>query len=160
ALVALERAARLSPEPSVLIDLADLSLRCERPTHARRALEDLLASPVAQGSPERAAEIRARLGRACEQMGERDVAKEHYALAFPLRKLDGELFSRLEALYEESGQLRELADLWAARAQALVSSGHAPEAAPLFLKSARALIRLNEKSSAILRLNAALNAAP
>ncbi len=40
ALVAMEKAARLAPDPAVLLDLADLSLRCERPEHARRRAGD------------------------------------------------------------------------------------------------------------------------
>lgn len=160
ALVALEKAARLSPEPQALLDLANLSLRCERPEHARRALEDLLVSLPKHAAPERVAEVRALLGRACELLGDREAALENYAFAFPLRRLDDELAGRLEALYESLGKSRELTDLWAARAQALLAASRPADAAPLFFKSARALRQHGDHAGAALRLNAALDAAP
>ncbi len=160
ALVALEKAARLAPEAALLFELADLSLRCDRPQHARRALEDLLAQMPASAAPERVAEVRARLGRSCELLGDKDGAKDHYAHAFPLRRMDDELAGRLEALYEEAGETVALAELWAARAQAFAAADRAHDAAPLFLQSARALLRAGERSTAILRLNAAFDAAP
>ncbi|MFZ5471849.1 MAG: flagellar hook-length control protein FliK [Myxococcota bacterium] len=160
ALVALEKAARLAPDAGVLFDLAQLSLRCERPEHARRALEDLLSSMPKHAAPERLAEVRALHGRACELCGDFDRAKESYAAAFPLRRLDEELFGRLEALYAQAGQQRELTELWAARAQALLASGRAKEAAPLFFQSAQALLSSGDHAGAVLRLGAALDAAP
>lgn len=160
ALISLEKAARLSPDASILLDLADLSMRCERPANARRALEDLLLAQPAHVSPERLADIRARLGKACDLLGDKEAAKEHYARAFPLRKLDHELGHRLEALYEQAGQAREVAELWATRAQALLQAQRGEEAAPLFLRSARALLRSGEKPGAVLRFQAALDAAP
>lgn len=160
ALIALEKAARLAPDSAVLLDLADLSLRCERPEHARRALETLLATLPRTTAPDRLADVRARLGRACEMLGDREAAIVAYAQAFPLRRLDDTLASRLEALYTEVGETRELAELWAQRAQALVTADRAPEASPLFLKSARVLLERGEKPGALLRLNAALDAQP
>ncbi|WNG61080.1 flagellar hook-length control protein FliK [Archangium gephyra] len=160
ALVALEKAARLSPEQSVLLELADLSLRCERPEHARRALETLLSTLPRTTAPERLADVRARLGRACELMGDREASIAAYAQAFPLRRLDDALASRLEALYTEAGETRELAELWATRAQALVAAERSAEAAPLFLQSARVLLERGEKGPALLRLSAALDASP
>lgn len=160
ALIALEKAARLTPDSAVLLDLADLSLRCERPEHARRALETLLATLPRTTAPDRLADVRARLGRACEMLGDRDAAIAAYAQAFPLRRLDDTLAARLETLYTEVGETRELAELWALRAQALVAADRAQEAAPLFLKSARVLLERGEKSGALLRLNAALEANP
>jgi tetratricopeptide (TPR) repeat protein len=160
ALVSLEKAARLTPDSAVLLDLADLSLRCERPEHARRALETLLATLPRTTAPDRLADVRARLGRACELLGDREAAIAAYAQAFPLRRLDDTLAGRLEALYSEVGETRELAELWATRAQALVAAERAEEAAPLFLKSARVLLERGEKSGALLRLNAALDAQP
>jgi len=160
ALVALEKAARLSPEQAVLLELADLSLRCERPEHARRALETLLASLPRTTAPDRLADIRARLGRACELMGDREAAITAYGQAFPLRRLDDALAERLELLYTEAGETRELAELWAARAQALAAAERAVEAAPLFLKSARTLLARGEKGPALLRLSATLDASP
>ncbi|MBX5480766.1 MAG: tetratricopeptide repeat protein [Myxococcaceae bacterium] len=160
ALVALEKAARLSPDPALLFELAELSLRCDRPQNARLALEELLAALPSNAAPERIAEVRARLGRACEQLGDRDAAKEHYAQAFPLRRMDDELAGRLEALYRESGETLALAELWAARAQAFVAHDRGEDAAPLFLKSARVLLQSGERGTAVLRLNAALEAAP
>ncbi|REG26782.1 lipopolysaccharide biosynthesis regulator YciM [Archangium gephyra] len=160
ALVALEKAARLSPEQAVLLELAELSLRCERPEHARRALESLLSSLPRTTAPERLADVRSRLGRACELMGDREAAIAAYAQAFPLRRLDDALASRLEALYTEAGETRELAELWASRAQALVAAERAAEAAPLFLQSARVLLERGEKGPALLRLSAALDASP
>ena len=113
------RAAR-SRSPAVLLELANLSLRCERPQHARRALEDLLSSLPRHAAPERVAEVRARLGRACDLLGRpRRGHRSTTPLAFPLRRLDDELAERLEALYDETGAAAELTDLWAARAQAL-----------------------------------------
>ncbi|XXF77129.1 flagellar hook-length control protein FliK [Myxococcaceae bacterium GXIMD 01537] len=158
ALVALEKAARLTPDSAVLLDLADLSLRCERPEHARRALETLLATLPRTTAPERLADVRARLGRACEMLGDSVGAMAAYAQAFPLRRLDDALASRLEALYAEAGETRELAELWASRAQALAAADRAAEAAPLFLKSARALLERGEKPAALLRFSAALDA--
>jgi tetratricopeptide (TPR) repeat protein len=160
ALVALEKAARLSPDQAVLLELAELSLRCERPEHARRALESLLSTLPRTTAPERLADVRSRLGRACELMGDREAAIAAYAQAFPLRRLDDALASRLEALYTEAGETRELAELWASRAQALVAAERAAEAAPLFLQSARVLLERGEKGPALLRLSAALDASP
>ncbi|HYH97269.1 flagellar hook-length control protein FliK [Hyalangium sp.] len=160
ALVAMEKAARLAPDPAVLLDLADLSLRCERPEHARNALESLLSSLPRTAAPDRLADIRARLGRACELLGDREGAIAAYAQAFPLRRLDDALAARLEALYTEVGETRELAELWGTRAQALVSAERTVEAAPLFLKSARQLLERGEKPGALLRLSAALDADP
>ncbi|HVG57281.1 MAG TPA: flagellar hook-length control protein FliK [Hyalangium sp.] len=160
ALVAMEKAARLSPDPAVLLDLADLSLRCERPEHARNALESLLSSLPRTAAPERLADIRARLGLACELMGDREGAISAYAQAFPLRRLDDALAARLEALYTELGETRELAELWGTRAQALVAAERTVEAPPLFLKSARVLLERGEKPAALLRLSAAIEADP
>ncbi|MBZ4419259.1 flagellar hook-length control protein FliK [Myxococcus sp. RHSTA-1-4] len=160
ALVALEKAARLAPDAAVLLDLADLSLRCERPEHARRALEALLSTLPRTAAPEKLADVRARLGRACEMLGDREGAIAAYAQAFPLRRLDDALAARLEALYTEAGETQALAELWANRAQALMGADRAEEAAPLFLQSARALLERGEKASALLRLTAALEASP
>ncbi|MBX7114119.1 MAG: flagellar hook-length control protein FliK [Myxococcaceae bacterium] len=160
ALVALEKAARLFADINSLTDLAALSLRCERPLNARKALEEVLAMLPRHAAPERVAEIRARLGKACDLLGDRDAARENYALAFPLRRLDDELAGRLESLYADGGFTRELTDLWASRAQALQQAGRHADAAPLFFKSAQALLKTGDTSGAILRLNAALEAAP
>ncbi|MDY7227401.1 flagellar hook-length control protein FliK [Hyalangium rubrum] len=160
ALVAMEKAARLAPDPAVLLDLADLSLRCERPEHARRALETLLSSLPRTAAPERLADIRARLGRACELLGDREGAVAAYAQAFPLRRLDDALAARLEALYTELGEGRELAELWGTRAQALLAADRPGEASPLFLKSARLLLERGEKPVALARLSSALEADP
>lgn len=159
-LVALEKATRLFPEVNGLLELATLSLRLERPLNARRALEDVLALLPRHAPPEKLAEVRARLGRACEQLGDKDAARENYALAFPLRRLDDELAGRLEALYAEEGSTRELTDLWAARAQALLQAGRAQDAAPLFFKAAQTLLENGDTQGAMLRLTAALDAAP
>src|SRR5690606_1660243 len=160
ALVALEKAARLVHEPAVLMELADLSLRADRPEHARSALEDVLASLPRTASQERIAELRARLGQACEQLGELDAAREHYAVAFPLRRLDADLASRLERLYLQSGEERALAELRATRAQALAAAGRAAEAAPLFVLSAEGLVPHGASRAARARLEAALEAVP
>src|SRR5262249_50238523 len=160
AMVALEKAARLAPDAGVLSDLADLSLRCERPEHARKALEDLLALLPKHAAPERIAEVRARLGKACEQLGDITSARRHYSEALPLRRLDDALAARLEALYLHEGAEAELGELWAARADALLAAGRAQSAAPLLLKSAEALMRLGDKDAALVKLNAALDAAP
>ncbi|MDP2273446.1 MAG: flagellar hook-length control protein FliK [Archangium sp.] len=159
-LVALEKSTRLFPDVNGLLELATLSLRLERPLNARRALEDVLALLPRHAPPEKLAEVRARLGRACEQLGDKDAARENYALAFPLRRLDDELAARLEALYVENRATRELTDLWAARAQALLQAGRAHDAAPLFLKAAQTLLEAGDAQGAILRLTAALDAAP
>ncbi|MCY1019872.1 flagellar hook-length control protein FliK [Pyxidicoccus sp. MSG2] len=160
ALVALEKAARLAPDAAVLLDLADLSLRCERPEHARRALETLLSTLPRTAAPEKLADVRSRLGRACEMLGDRDGAIAAYAQAFPLRRLDDALAARLESLYTEAGETQALAELWASRAQALMGADRAEEATPLFLQSARALLERGEKAAALLRLTAALEASP
>jgi tetratricopeptide (TPR) repeat protein len=160
ALVALEKAARLHPDPNALLELATLSLRLERAPNARRALEDTLALLPKHAPPEKLAEVRARLGRACELLGDKDAARENYALAFPLRRLDDELSARLEALYVEGRFHRELTDFWASRAQALTQAGRALDAAPLFLKAAQAHLAAKDVGGAMLRLTAALEAAP
>jgi tetratricopeptide (TPR) repeat protein len=160
ALVALEKAAGLSPDPAHLFELAELSLRCDRPEHARRALEDLLSHLPKSAAPEKVAEVRAKLGRACELCGDREAAREHYAQAFPLRRTDDELAARLEALHEEAGDTLRLSELWAARAQALAQHERGADAQALFLRSGRALLTLGERGSAILRFTAALEAAP
>src|SRR5439155_25786063 len=111
-------------------------------------------------APDRLAEVRARLGRACDMLGDKEAAKENYALAFPLRRLDDELANRLEALYVEAGAAVELTDLWSQRAQALLQAGRGAEASPLFFKSAQSLLRSGDSAGAVLRLSAALDAAP
>ena len=160
ALVALDKAVRLFPDANVLMDLAQLSLRCERPQSARRALEDVLSLLPRHAAPERVAEVRARLAKACDLLGDKDAAREQYALAFPLRRLDDELAARLEALYEEAGQQKELVDLWGSRAQALLQGGRPNEAAPLFYRAAMALSAQGDFASALLKLQATLDAAP
>jgi tetratricopeptide (TPR) repeat protein len=160
ALVALEKAARLQPEATVLLELAELSLRCERPEHARRALEDVLASLPPGTSEEMRAEVRAKLGRACELLGDEAAAVAYYQEALPQRPTDDVLAERLEVLYEKLGRRRELAELWAARAQQLLSSGRAEAAAPLLLKSARALLAAGHRDSAHQKLYAALELQP
>lgn len=160
ALVAYEKACRLAPDPTALLELANLSLRCERPQNARRALEDALALLPKHAAPEKLAEIRARLGRACEMTGDLDRAREAYAQAFPLRKLDDELAGRLAALYEDAGQVQELTELWAARAQALLGASRPQEAAPLLFRAAKALLQAGDVAQARARLSAALDASP
>ncbi len=160
AMVALEKATRLFPEPNTLLELATLSLRVERPLNARRALEDVLAMLPPHAPPEKVAEVRARLGRACELLGDKDAARENYAVAFPLRRLDDELARRLEVLYTDGHYTQPLIELWAARAQALVQVGRAQDAAPLFFKSALAAIEAKDSAGAMLRLSAALEASP
>lgn len=160
ALVALEKAARLHPDPNALLELANLCLRLERAPNARRALEDTLALLPKHAPPEKLAEVRARLGRACELLGDKDAARENYALAFPLRRLDDELSGRLEALYVEGRFTRELTDLWASRAQALLQAGRAHDAAPLFFKAAQTQLAAGDATGAMLRLTSALDASP
>jgi tetratricopeptide (TPR) repeat protein len=160
ALVALEKAARLFPETAALVDLATLCLRLERAPAARRALEEALALLPKHAPPERVADIRAKLGRACELVGDREGAVEAYAAAFPIRRLDDELAARLEALYLEGNELRALTDLWASRAQALLHAGRPLDAAPLFFKSAKRLQETGDVGGAMLRLTSALDAAP
>ncbi len=160
ALVVLEKAARLFPEPNQLLDLAALSMRCERPANARRALEDALLLLPRHAAPEKVAEIRARLGKACDALGDKDAAREQYALAFPLRRLDDEISTRLEALYEEAGQQKELADIWVAKAQALAQSARPLDAAPLYFKAAQALLALGDGAAARARFTAAVEASP
>ncbi len=160
ALVALERAAQLAPDPAYLFELADLALRCDRPERARRALEALLAHLPKSAAPDKLAEVHARLGRACELCGDAGAAKEHYAQAFPLRRTDDALAARLEALFEASGESLRLSELWATRAQALLELGRADESQALFLRSGHALLALGEVSAAMLRFTAALEAAP
>lgn len=160
ALAALEKSARLFPDVNALLDLSALAMRCERPLNSRQALEDVLTLLPKHAAPDRLAEVRARLGQACEALGDRDGARENFALAYPVRRLDDALFSRLEVLYEESGHSRELFELWASRAQALVQAGRPAEAAPLFFKSAQSLIGAGDKPAALLRLREALEASP
>ncbi|MDP3237995.1 MAG: flagellar hook-length control protein FliK [Myxococcales bacterium] len=160
ALVALEKAARLHPDPNALLELANLCIRLERAPNARRALEDTLALLPKHAPPEKLAEVRSRLGRACELLGDKDAARENYALAFPLRRLDDELSTRLEALYVEGRFTRELTDLWASRAQALLQAGRAHDAAPLFFKAAQTQLEAGDLTGAMLRLTSALDASP
>ncbi|MDP1921194.1 MAG: flagellar hook-length control protein FliK, partial [Myxococcales bacterium] len=160
ALVALEKAARLHPDPNALLELANLCIRLERAPNARRALEDTLALLPKHAPPEKLAEVRSRLGRACELLGDKDAARENYALAFPLRRLDDELSTRLEALYVEGRFTRELTDLWASRAQALLQAGRAHDSAPLFFKAAQTQLEAGDLTGAMLRLTSALDASP
>lgn len=159
-LVALEKSTRLFPEVNALLELATLSLRLERPLNARRALEDVLALLPRHAPPEKLAEVRSRLGHACEQLGDKEAARENYALAFPLRRLDDDLAARLEALYTENRSIRELTELWAARAQALLQAGRTHDAALLFFRAAQRLLGEGDTQGAMLRLTAALDAAP
>ena len=160
ALVALEKAARLSAEPAVLLELAELSLRAERPEHARRALEDVLAALPRQAPRETRAEVQAKLGQACELLGDETAAMALYAEALPLRPADDALAERLEALYQRAGRTRELAELWATRAQQLLASGRAESAVPLLLKSARGLLAAGHRDSAHQKLSDALDLQP
>jgi tetratricopeptide (TPR) repeat protein len=160
AVVALEKAARLAPEPNVLLELGDLSLRCERPEHARKALEDVLGLLPRHASPERVAEVHARLGKACDLMGDKEGAAEHYAKALPLRRLDDELAGRLEALYQELGRTADLSELWTTRAQALLAADRPEAAAPLLLKSARHLLDAGQREAAVHKLSSALELSP
>ena len=160
ALVALEKAARLDPRPEVLLELADLSLRCERPEHARRALEDVLVTLPRTGSPEKLAEVRARLGQACEMTGDLAAAAAHYAEALPYRRGDDALAARLEGLYEKLGRSKELAEVWALRARQLLAEGRTEAAAPLLFKGARALLDSGQRDAAHRQLYAALEVSP
>ena len=160
ALIALEKAARLAPEMAVLMELAEISLRCERPEHARRALEDVLSALPRHASPERFAEVHARLGKACDMLGDRDAAASHYAQALPLRRLDDELTGRLEALYHELGRTAELSELWSTRAQALLAADRPEAAAPLLLKSARLLLDAGHREAAFHKLSSSLELSP
>ena len=160
ALVALEKAARLDPRPGVLLELADLSLRCERPEHARRALEDVLVTLPRTGSPEKLAEVRAKLGQACEMTGDLAAAAAHYAEALPYRRGDDALAARLEGLYEKLGRSKELAEVWALRARQLLAEGRTEAAAPLLFKGARALLDSGQRDAAHRQLYAALEVAP
>jgi tetratricopeptide (TPR) repeat protein len=160
ALVALEKAARLDPRPEVLLELADLSLRCERPEHARRALEDVLVTLPRTGSPEKLAEVRAKLGQACEMTGDLAAAAAHYAEALPYRRGDDALAARLEGLYEKLGRSKELAEVWALRARQLLAEGRTEAAAPLLFKGARALLDSGQRDAAHRQLYAALEVAP
>jgi len=160
ALIALEKAARLDPRPEVLLELADLSLRCERPEHARRALEDVLVTLPRTGSPEKLAEVRAKLGQACEMTGDLAAAAAHYAEAIPYRRGDDALAARLEALYEKLGRSKELAEVWALRARQLLAEGRTEAAAPLLFKGARALLDAGQRDAAHRQLYAALEVAP
>src|SRR5215468_2031991 len=160
ALVALEKAARLDPRPEVLLELADLSLRCERPEHARRALEDVIVTLPRTGSPEKLAEVRARLGQACEMTGDLAAAAAHYAEALPYRRGDDALAARLEGLYEKLGRSKELAGVWALRARQLLAEGRTESAAPLLFKGARALLDSGQRDAAHRQLYSALEVAP
>ncbi len=160
ALVALQKASRLVPDASALVDLAALCLRLERPNDARRALDDALALLPRHAAPEKLADIRARLGQACELTGDKDAAREHYLAAFPARRLDDDLARRLEGLLLESSQVRELTDFWAARAQALHQAGRQQDAAPLYVRAARAQLQAGDVAGAMLKFGAALEAAP
>jgi len=160
ALIALEKAARLDPRPEVLLELADLSLRCERPEHARRALEDVLVTLPRTGSPEKLAEVRAKLGQACEMTGDLAAAAAHYAEAIPYRRGDDALAARLEGLYEKLGRSKELAEVWALRARQLLAEGRTEAAAPLLFKGARALLDAGQRDAAHRQLYAALEVAP
>jgi tetratricopeptide (TPR) repeat protein len=159
AFFAIEKASRLSAEPEVLLEYAEMALRCDRPEHARRAFEAVLSS-IPNQAPERIAEIRAKIATACDKLGDREGAKANYAQAFPFRPVDREIVSRLESLYLEGAQLPQLAELWATSANALLASQRPLEAAPLFLKCAEALLQLEETGAALVQLNAALDANP
>ena len=78
------------------------ALRAARARPARAG--DVLASLPRTPRPRSSRTVRARLGRACELLGDREGAIAAYAQAFPLRRLDDELAARLEALYTESGR--------------------------------------------------------
>ncbi len=160
ALVALEKAGRLVPDPNALFELATLSLRLERAPSGRRALEDMLSLLPKHAAPDRIAEVRAKLGLACEMMGDKDEAVAHYAAALPLRRLDDELAVRLETLYAEMGMNQALTDLWASRAHALTAAGRAIDAAPLYLRSAQRMLETGDTALILTRLNSALEAAP
>ncbi|MGO8968489.1 MAG: flagellar hook-length control protein FliK [Myxococcaceae bacterium] len=160
ALVALEKAARLQPGPAVLLELAELSMRAERPEHARRALEDVLSALPPTAPKETRAEVQAKLGRACELLGDDAAAMALYAEALPLRPADDALAERLQALYQKASRSRELAELWAARAQQLLASGRSEAAVPLLLKSAKGLLSAGQRDSAHQKLYAAFELQP
>jgi tetratricopeptide (TPR) repeat protein len=160
ALVWLEKAAR--PPRAERAARAGDALSAPRACrlNARRALEDTLALLPKHAPPEKLAEVRGRLGRACELLGDKDAARENYALAFPLRRLDDELSGRLEALYVEGGFTRELTDLWASRAQALLQAGRATTPRPCSSRPHRLQLELGDATGAMLRLTSALDASP
>ncbi|MFN0063874.1 MAG: flagellar hook-length control protein FliK [Myxococcaceae bacterium] len=160
ALVCLEKAARLSPDVATLTELADISLRMDRPDHARRAFEDVLMQLPRHVAPERLAELKAKLGQACERLGDEAAARRYYAEAFPVRRLDDALAERLEALYVRAGAHAELSEFWASRGEALVSAGRGEAAAALLLKGAGALLDLGRREAAVVKLAAVLEAAP
>ncbi len=160
AFFAIEKAARLSPEPEVLLEFADLSMRCGRPDPARRAYEAALSSLAERIAPQRLAEIQAKLGAACDQLGDRDAARVAFTHALPFRLLDDPLANRLDELSLDANQSEGLASLWHARASALLGAQRHSEAAALFSKSADALLKSGEVGGALSRLQAALEASP
>src|SRR5262249_19060758 len=141
AFFAIEKAARLSAEPEVLLELAELSMRCGRPDPARRAYEAALGALPKLTPPQRLAEIHAKLGEACDSLGDREGARVAFAQALPFRLLDDQLASRLEELFLDAGQTEALASLWFSRANALLKAQRASEAAVLFAKSAESLLK-------------------
>ena len=112
------------------------------------------------GSPEKLAEVRAKLGQACEMTGDLAAAAAHYAEALPYRRGDDALAARLEGLYEKLGRSKELAEVWALRARQLLAEGRTEAAAPLLFKGARALLDSGQRDAAHRQLYAALEVAP
>jgi len=158
AFFAIEKAARLSPEPEVLLELAELSMRCGRPDPAKRAYEAALSALSKLTPSQRLAEIHAKLGEACDGLGDREGARLAFAQALPYRLLDDQLAARLEELSLEAGQSDALVSLWFARAGALLKAQRASEAAVLFAKSAEALLKSGDSAGAMSRFQAALEA--
>ena len=160
AFFAIEKAARLSPEPEVLLELAELSMRCGRADPARRAYEAALSALPKLTPPQRLAEIHAKLGEACDSLGDREGARLAFAQALPFRLLDDQLAARLEELSLNVGQAEALATVWFARAGALLKAQRGSEAAVLFAKSAEALLKSGDLTGAASRFQAALEADP
>ena len=149
AVVALERSARLFPNPDTMMDLAAMSARSESPERTRELLETALDLLKDEAPKEKLAALQVQLGRACELAGDAQAARQHYTSAFSERRLDDELFERLEALTIEQHLTAELVTIWRERAEALLEAGRGAVAAPLFLRAGKSCVDAGDSDTAI-----------
>ncbi|MGI5861161.1 MAG: tetratricopeptide repeat protein [Myxococcales bacterium] len=161
ALEQLEHALVLAPDdPETLLDLGDLSLDLGRPAAAREAFESLLGALPRDAAAERVIDLKIRLAKACDALGEREAAIEAYATAMSARPGDDAIGDRLDALLAEAERPRERAAALLSRGKAKREARLAGAAAGHFSAAGEQLRALGELRAARAAFEASLDADP